>query len=671
MASALRRLVYGWSPLALLVVPALFAGAAVGVVGHSLFVWLSTWASTLVFAAGAGLCFARVRARPVERLTWAWLGVACTCWAAANLYYALLVAPALLSLPSPADIGYFGFPLAFATGLWHHTRARVGGLSGDVWLDGLIVALGTAAVTAAFVFKLVDAELGDLGAIITSLVYPFEDVALLGLLVGLGSVLGWRLNRNEALLAGAVLLITVGDVMVFPRVLSGNDAGSAWSNFGWTAGIVLVALAARQQSSPQAAPPVQARRLHAFVPVAFSVVSLAIVALNNVLSLGPVASLLAVTTLLISFARLYRSFTELRALADSRRLALTDELTSLPNRRRLLADLNRICHERTPHLLALFDLDGFKHFNDTYGHPDGDQLLFSLAHRLADAVAPAGVAYRLGGDEFCVLVGANEGGNRVIDAACLALRDDSPDWSVTASFGVVELPREAQDVSAAMRISDRRMYAQKERRPAAARQQARDVLLTALGEQQPALKAHAKDVTALAGAIARRLGMSFAAVDDVVRAAELHDVGKLAIPREILEKPGPLDDAEWEIMRTHTIIGERMLAAAPALEQIAPLVRASHERWAGGGYPDGLVGEQIPMGARIVAVCDAFDAMIADRPYRRGIAERDATVELRRCAGLQFDPAVVEAFLAELDDAAAPVPERPRKASVGELSRVR
>jgi HD-GYP domain-containing protein (c-di-GMP phosphodiesterase class II) len=152
--------------------------------------------------------------------------------------------------------------------------------------------------------------------------------------------------------------------------------------------------------------------------------------------------------------------------------------------------------------------------------------------------------------------------------------------------------------------------------------------------------------------VAERLGLPADRVQDVRSAAELHDVGKVAIPDDILEKPSALDDDEWQFMRRHTLIGARIVAAAPALDRVAPLVRSSHERWDGDGYPDGLVGDQIPLGARIVAVCDAFDAMVSDRPYSPGIPATAALHELRRCAGTQFDPAVVEAFVAAYDQAA-------------------
>jgi HD-GYP domain-containing protein (c-di-GMP phosphodiesterase class II) len=141
------------------------------------------------------------------------------------------------------------------------------------------------------------------------------------------------------------------------------------------------------------------------------------------------------------------------------------------------------------------------------------------------------------------------------------------------------------------------------------------------------------------------MGVDGDELEQVVRAAELHDVGKVAVPDAILRKPGPLTDVEWGFMREHTVVGDRILSAAPALERVAKLVRASHERYDGRGYPDGLVGEAIPLGSRIVAVCDAFHAMTSDRPYRPAVDVEDALDELGRCASRQFDPGVVDAFV--------------------------
>jgi HD-GYP domain-containing protein (c-di-GMP phosphodiesterase class II) len=170
------------------------------------------------------------------------------------------------------------------------------------------------------------------------------------------------------------------------------------------------------------------------------------------------------------------------------------------------------------------------------------------------------------------------------------------------------------------------------------------VLLQALSERHPDLSAHGDGVAELAAEVGARVGIAGEDLAQLRHAAGLHDVGKVGIPDAILNKSAALTQDEWAFMRRHTIIGERILAVAPALGPAARLVRASHEAWDGRGYPDGLAGEEIPLGARIVAVCDAFDAMISDRPYAPPKTAEQALAELRRCAGTQFDPAIVAMF---------------------------
>ena len=183
-----------------------------------------------------------------------------------------------------------------------------------------------------------------------------------------------------------------------------------------------------------------------------------------------------------------------------------------------------------------------------------------------------------------------------------------------------------------------------------AARQSRDVLLRTLSERRPGLQVRLRDIGELALAVGRELHLGPEALDEVARAAELHDVGKIAVPDAILDKPGALDPVEWSFMRRHPLIGERILLSAPALRPVARLVRSSHERWDGGGYPDGLAGEDIPLGARIVAVCDAFDAMTTDRSYRSRVSEAAALAELRANAGTQFDPKVVKTFARTLGE---------------------
>jgi diguanylate cyclase (GGDEF)-like protein len=327
--------------------------------------------------------------------------------------------------------------------------------------------------------------------------------------------------------------------------------------------------------------------------------------------------------------------------------ATTDGLTGLGNRRKLLSDLERRVRSAgsdDPAVLTMFDLNGFKDYNDSFGHPAGDALLVRLGSALAQAVAPfGGRAYRPGGDEFCVIAGAARR-HAMEQAASRALSESGEGFAVTTAFGSVVIPHDTGDATEAMRKADGAMYAQKHSGRATAGRQSTDVLLRVLVERDPELGEHVDGVTELVDRVARRLGVEGEALTQLRHAAALHDIGKIAIPTAILTKSSALDDEEWAFMRRHTLIGERIIAAAPALSRAARLVRSSHEAFDGGGYPDALAGVEIPLGARIIAVCDAFDAMTSDRPYSRRKTIPQALAELRRCAGTQFDPTIVQAF---------------------------
>jgi HD-GYP domain-containing protein (c-di-GMP phosphodiesterase class II) len=209
--------------------------------------------------------------------------------------------------------------------------------------------------------------------------------------------------------------------------------------------------------------------------------------------------------------------------------------------------------------------------------------------------------------------------------------------------GAIPLPAVAADAAGALRIADQRMYANKHAGRMSAGRQSKDVLLRALAERDPGLGTHTETV-GLAEATAAALGLPADEIEHVRHATELHDVGKMAIPDAILGKPGPLTEEEWAFVRRHPVIGQRIILAAPALGRAAALVRASHERWDGSGYPDRLAGTDVPLGARIVAVADAYAAMTAGRPYRAARTPAEALAELERGAGSQFDPAVVAAW---------------------------
>jgi diguanylate cyclase (GGDEF)-like protein len=360
------------------------------------------------------------------------------------------------------------------------------------------------------------------------------------------------------------------------------------------------------------------------------------VELLTVLATAILALLCSIAGLVVSNRRVIRELT-------------TDELTGLRNRRALLEDLPRVCQrasEELPAYVWFFDLNGFKNYNDSFGHIAGDSLLSRLGGRLREAVGRHGTVYRLGGDEFCALIAAP-----VADPHALfleareALSEQGGAFTVTCAAGAVEIPREASEPMHALRLADQHMYREKATSHGGAAELITAVLHAALAQRHPDLGEHSDDVAGDVELLARAVGLEDEAIGLVVKAGDLHDVGKLGIPDEILAKPGPLNDEEWQFMMQHTLMGESIIAAAgPSLDRIGPLVRASHERWDGGGYPDGLLEEEIPLGARIITICDSFHAMLDERVYKRAMSLEDALRELRRCAGTQFDPNLVEVF---------------------------
>ena len=356
---------------------------------------------------------------------------------------------------------------------------------------------------------------------------------------------------------------------------------------------------------------------------------------------------------LLSLYRRRAEATMLATIDATAHEARTDELTGLSNRRALLEEFDRLSEAHESFTLTVADLNGFKRYNDTFGHPAGDALLKRLGRKLTAACEGQGFAARLGGDEFSVLLYDDMPADKAHALLHRALCDEGEGFRIRASFGMVTVPEEAADASAALRIADSRMYAAKVKEHPTPEEGVSSALARMLEARHPGSHDHLEEVASLAAACAEALDMSADDVRSVERAAELHDIGKVAIPSEILTKQDPLTADEWDFVRRHSIIGERILRGVPSLTREAAMVRSSHERWDGGGYPDGLAGEETPLGARIIAVADAFCAMTETRPYAPARSIQSTRRELHRCSGSQFDPTVIAAFLEVLDNRSA------------------
>jgi two-component system cell cycle response regulator len=641
------------------------AHATVGFGGSGADQLFNIWIYDALLLLGAGACLLRAALVGRERLAWGLLGVGLTLYAGGEIFYSAAYAEAAtIPIPSPADAGYLAFyPFAYAA-MIVLLRARIGSFPVARWLDGVIVGTAAAALAAALALDPIVAASseGSTLAVATNLAYPIADLALLTLVLSAAAFTGWRPGRSWTVLGAGLLLLAVSDGVYLLQSAQGTYVEGTVLDIGWPLGVLLLATAAWIEPGSgrdRARARTRAARLIA-IPAAAAMVAIGVQAAERVTSVPTIAAVLSLLTLVAVVVRLVLTLRESEGeVRSSERESRTDVLTGLPNRRALMLDLERAIAQPaatgTLRLLALFDLDGFKLYNDTFGHPAGDTLLVRLSERLGSFVAPRGSAYRLGGDEFCLLLQCTAAEvDPIIAGALAALSERGEGFSVTSSQGSVLLPSEAASVETAMQLADRRMYANKVSERTSAGSQSRDVLLTALRERQPQLAEQSVDVAELTLAVAAELGMSAEQRDETYRAAQLHGTGKMAIPDAILNKPGPLEDSEWEFVRQHTLIGERIIASAAALVPVARLVRSSGERWDGSGYPDALREEQIPLGSRVIAVCEAYAAMISERPYSVAMRPSRALEELERTAGTQFDPEVVAAFQRVVSPVAAP-----------------
>ncbi len=525
----------------------LVAHTAFGLGEPALNGFFDNWLYNGLVVGAALFCLARAATIEFERWAWLALAVALALWSGGEIYYsAVLAHDAAPPYPSLGDGLYLAFYPASYLGLWMLVRGRMRQMPLSLGLDGLIAALAVAALAAAIVLPPVMQSTGASGAAAaTTLAYPLADALLLALCVFLFTLTGWKPGRAWTFIGLGLGLAAVADSIFLYQSASGTYTEGTLLDALWPMAALLLGYAAWQPSTGDVAMTL-GRWSMLVVPSAAALSAIALLTSDHFTTIETAAVGLAAATLVAAVARLGMSFSEnARMLAQSREHALTDPLTGLPNRRRFLGDLKEtiaLSDPDSPRLLVLFDLNGFKRYNDTYGHLAGDALLARLGASLTDAVAPNGTAYRLGGDEFCVLsrLGA-QGLGATIATAAAALSERGPGFTVNASYGSVVLPHETDDPTVALQLADERLYAQKgSRQGASAGQQIGGVLLQALHESEPDLSHHMREVAALSHAVGRRLGLSNEALDELTRAAELHDVGKMAIPDAVWNQPGAL-----------------------------------------------------------------------------------------------------------------------------------
>ncbi|MEX2105767.1 MAG: GGDEF domain-containing protein [Solirubrobacterales bacterium] len=419
----------------------------------------------VVVSAGLA-CLLKAWGAGRERNAWLAISAAVFSWAAAEVYWTAAIADnPSPPYPSPADAGYLAFyPLA-AAGLYLLVRARAHELDWRLWMDGLIATLGTAALGAAAVFELVaDRTSGTAVQVATTLAYPLGDILMLSLVVGIIALTRWRPGRTWSLLLLGLAALVAADIAYTLQSTDGIAPGT------WIEPIYLLAAACigAEAWQPEADTIRPAARFDGWrelmVPGFFAAMMIGLFSLQHFSEASDLTTALWAATMLAVLTRLAFSVRENKRLLD---LVKTDQLTGLGNQGRMQMDLETACRRarEEPVTLLLFDLNGFKRYNDTFGHPAGDAMLVWLGGQLRGAVGRDGTAYRIGGDEFAVLIRCDsDRRDTVAKRAAEALSAKGRHFEVGSSWGAVSIPAEAGTPAAAIQLADVRMYAQKESR---------------------------------------------------------------------------------------------------------------------------------------------------------------------------------------------------------------
>ena len=351
---------------------------------------------------------------------------------------------------------------------------------------------------------------------------------------------------------------------------------------------------------------------------------------------------------------LSRDITRQKALEEKLRyLSEIDILTGLYNRHSFEEKIRSLNKERyLPLGIIMGDVNGLKLVNDTLGHLEGDDLLKDMAKVLKETCNTKGDVFRWGGDEFIVLLPCcNEVQcEKVVDEINIACKEyDKNLIQLSISLGAGIKTSLDENIYGCIRKVEEKVYRQKLLREKSMKSSILDTLKKSLEEKNMETTENTQRVVENAVAVGKMMGFKIAELDELTIAAEFNDIGKIAVPEELLLRPGKLTNEEFELLKTHTEKGYRIIQASGELTNVAKCVLTHHERWDGKGYPLGLKGEEIPLMARIINVVDAYDVMMTERPYKRAMSQQEAMEELQKCRGTQFDPEVVQKFVTYLN----------------------
>ncbi len=336
-------------------------------------------------------------------------------------------------------------------------------------------------------------------------------------------------------------------------------------------------------------------------------------------------------------------------------LSLHDALTGLYNRTFFEQEMRRLDYYASNVGLIMCDVDGLKLVNDSMGHDSGDSLLLATGNLIKDCFRTTDIVARVGGDEFAILLPNCT--PEILESAYNRLQQSANQSEITwqgvplsLSIGTAIRTNPAVPLTEIFKEADNNMYRQKLYRSQSARSAIVQTLMKALEARDFITEGHAERLQFMVADMGNKLGLSERVIVDLRLLAQFHDIGKVGLPDRILFKPGPLTPEERKEMHRHSEIGHRIALSSPDLVHIADWILKHHEWWDGSGYPLGLAGYDIPLECRILAVADAYDAMTSNRPYRQAMPVKDAVEELKRCAGIQLDPYLIEEFIAMLEE---------------------